>query len=84
MVTVESMYLLYIKELTAKAVADAFYNGELEAEVRQRVMIDDLVFYQDSDREKHMTKMEIIRRTSLYTGHRCTEQCQERGQCECM
>ena len=66
--------------MTSKFAADAFYNGELEAELR-RIGKHDLPFLKDSDRENHMEVVESIRRESLYLHppSECSSACKDRG-----
>lgn len=61
-------------------MADAFYTGELEAELRLVGHVDYL-FKKDSDRELCMEMIEGIRRTSTYPHPtvECTPDCKERG-----
>ena len=71
-------------ELTPKITSDAFYNGELESEVRtlleeSKLILDDCVFQKDSDRESIMQMVESIRSHSIYPHLKCTTECKERG-----
>ncbi len=65
--------------------ADAFYNGELEDEVRLLVaehpslQLCDFSFNVDADRERIMEQVESFRAQSIYPHHSCTTECQERG-----
>lgn len=71
-------------ELSPKNAADAFWNGELENEVRilsqeSALTLDEAVFYTDSDREKIMDKVESLRSCSIYPHINCSSECKERG-----
>ena len=71
-------------ELTPRLVSEAFYNGEVEAELRtlaseMKLPIEESVFHTDSDRELVMEKIECIRSTSIYVHNQCTPACRERG-----
>ena len=66
--------------MTQEACANAFYNGELEAEMRRIGKLDYLFKY-DHDREKSMQMIEKHRRENLYP-HRednCSPDCRARG-----
>ena len=62
-------------ELNPHTVADAFYNGELENEIRllattsDTVNLSDFTFRKDSDREAIMEKIESIRSQTIYHHH---------------
>ena len=64
--------------MTPQLVADAFYNGELEAELRRVGMID-YRFKVDADREKCMDVLEEIRSQTLYPHSVCSDDCKKRG-----
>ena len=71
-------------EITARLASEAFYNSELESEVRllvaeEKLTLDECTFQQDSDREKIMEKIEFIRSHSIYPHYNCTAECKERG-----
>ena len=55
----------FIQELTPRIVGEAFYNGELENELRRIGRIDYL-FKRDSDRERCMEVVEEVCCASLY------------------
>lgn len=65
-------------ELTAHVAADAFYNGELESELRQNGAIE-YRFRLDSDREECMSMLESKRRESVYPHSDCSKDCKKRG-----
>lgn len=67
-------------EFTPRIVADAFYTGELEAELRLLGHVDYL-FKKDSDRELCMEMIEGIRRMGTYPHpvEECAADCKERG-----
>lgn len=60
--------------------ADAFYNGELEHELRQIGMIE-YAFKSDSDRETCMKSVEQHRVRNIYkhTPEDCSPDCARRG-----
>ena len=72
-------------ELNPHIVADAFYNGEVENEIRLLVngsgslTLTDFTFRKDSDREAIMEKIESIRSHTIYLHHDCTTDCKKRG-----
>ena len=72
--------------MSAKVAADAFYNGEVENEVRlllkdSSMQLDDFKMKKDSDREVLMEKIESIRSHTIYHHHQheCTQECKQRG-----
>ena len=60
--------------------ADAFYNGELEHELRQIGMLE-YVFKSDSDRETCMEAVEQhrVRNSYRHTPEDCSPDCARRG-----
>ena len=73
--------LLFIHvELHHEAVANAFYNGEIESELR-RIGREDYRFMVNSDREKCMDMIEQLRCESVYPHppSDCTDECKRRG-----
>lgn len=73
-----------VQELTARLTSEAFYNGEVESEVRLlieegKLSLEDCIMHQDTDRELIMEKIEFIRSHSIYPHHKCTQHCRERG-----
>ena len=69
-----------LTELSPKIVAEAFYTGEVENELR-RVNCIDYTFRSDSDREMCMEMIERVRRQNIYPHlpSDCTEECRLRG-----
>ena len=67
-------------ELTARNVADAFYTGEQESELR-RIGKEDVVFKVDRDRKIHTEMVEACRREVIYSHPEsaCSAGCKERG-----
>ena len=67
-------------ELSPKLVGEAFYNGEVESELR-RIKRLDYCFKQDSDRDICMGMIETIRRCNIYPHEECncTTDCRDRG-----
>ena len=66
--------LLVNSAMTEKIAADAFYNGEIENEIRFLVLatnptfsLSHFTFKRDSDREETMEMIETIRSCSIYT-----------------
>ncbi len=61
-------------------VGEAFYNGEVENELR-RVNKIDYHFHKDSEREECMERIEEVRRQSIYHHKEdtCTAECKKRG-----
>ena len=77
-------------ELTNKLVADAFYTGEVENEVRllveqRKKALEDFVLRRDSEREEWMETIEKLRCISIYDHpqNECTAVCAERGKNHC-
>ena len=79
----------FFTELSPHVVADAFYNGEVENEIRllvtgsSRLTLSDFTFRKDSDREVIMEKIESIRSQTIYHHHDCTPDCKKRGKPTC-
>lgn len=72
--------MLYLyTEISPEVSADAFYNGELEAELRR--IEKEYRFKKDSDREKCMEMIEEHRRQNLYPHNEieCSPECKARG-----
>lgn len=77
------LYYLMLKliiELTPHIAAEAFYTGELEAELR-RICSVNYYFKYDSDREKCMEMIESKRRKMIYPHPQadCFADCKSRG-----
>ncbi|XP_064393011.1 uncharacterized protein LOC135340449 isoform X3 [Halichondria panicea] len=68
------------EELSPYIVGEAFYNGEVENELR-RVNKIDYRFHKDSEREECMERIEEVRRQSIYHHKEdtCTAECKKRG-----
>ena len=77
------MLNLCYAEPNRHTVADAFYNGELESEIRLlvttrgTVTLSDFTFRKDSDREALMEKTESIHSQTVYHHHECTPDCKK-------
>ena len=71
---------IYYIELSPHIVSEAFYSGELEAELR-RIGLIDYRFRYDSDRETCMEMIEKMRRKTLYEHppDDCVKECKKRG-----
>lgn len=68
--------------LSEKRVANAFWNGELEAELRERGALDMFhMYHNDGDREVVMEHIDQLRAKCNYqhTEGDCTEDCKARG-----
>ena len=74
------LLLIVYTELSPHTVAEAFYTGEIEADLR-RVGNIEYPFRYDSDREVCMDDIEKRRRKNLYPHlpSDCTEGCKNRG-----
>ncbi len=72
------MYLFGFLELSGRLVAEAFYTGELECELRRTGQIG-YRFRTDSDREECMAMVERMRRETIYPHSSCTDDCKKRG-----
>ena len=68
-----------LTELSQRLVGEAFYNGELESELR-RIGKVDFRFKKDSDRDKCMEMIEIERRCNMYPhpSSECVDECGKR------
>lgn len=60
-------------------MAEAFYTGEVESELRRIGKID-YRMHKDSDREKCMEMIEEFRRESIYPHTLCCTECKSRGE----
>ena len=74
------MLLSTKSHLPPKLVGEAFYNGEVESELR-RIKRMDYCFKQYSDGDACMVMIETVRRCSSYPHDKakCTTECRERG-----
>ena len=75
---------LHYTELTPRLVSEAFYNGEVESEVRtllsdMKLTLDECIVHTDDDREAIMDRIESIRSNSIYPHSQCNTDCRERG-----
>ncbi|MCG8620407.1 MAG: hypothetical protein MJE68_00195 [Proteobacteria bacterium] len=66
--------------MSPRIVGEAFYNGEVENELRRIGRID-YKFKKDSSREECMTVIEELRRQKIYAhdADMCTSECKKRG-----
>ena len=64
--------------LNRKTVAEAFWNAELEAELRQMAWIH-CPFQGSKSREMHMQKIDQVRASTVYPHDICSEECRRRG-----
>ena len=64
--------------LSRKIVAEAFWNAELEDELRKRELTWKK-FKITNDREEHMKEIDLMRAGSVYQHPICSEECQKRG-----
>lgn len=64
--------------LSRKTVAEAFWNAELEDELRKRGCVGKL-FKTSGDREKYMREIDLMRAGSIYPHDVCPEECKQRG-----
>ncbi len=73
----------FTAELSPHTVADAFYNGEMENEIRllvtEKMKLEDIFLKSDGDRETIMERIECIRSQSIYHHHYCAPDCRKRG-----
>lgn len=69
-----------LTELSQRLVGEAFYNGELESELRRIGKID-FCFKKDGDRDHCMEMIEVERRCNHYPhpSSECVEECKKRG-----
>ena len=69
--------------LWGKKVAAAFFNGEMENELRDLGRLDMFgLMKEDNDREKVMSEMDKIRAKSVYDhpSADCSDACKDRGE----
>ena len=77
------MLNLSYAEPNPHTMVDAFYNGELESEIRLlvttrgTVTLSDFTFRKDSDREALTEKTESIHSQTIYHHHDCTPDCKK-------
>ena len=66
--------------MSPKNASNAFYNGELEAELR-RIGDENYAFFSNEDREKCMDTLVQLRRKQIYPHEEdeCSESCRNRG-----
>ena len=69
---------ILLAEMTPRIVAEAFYNGELENELRRIGRIE-FRMLKDSDRDGCMEMIEELRRQTVYPHGTCTPECKKRG-----
>lgn len=60
-------------------ISDAFFNAEVEKDIRENALIDSWRFTANSDRELYMRSCEERRVTELYLHGQCSESGLERG-----
>ena len=65
--------------LNRKTVAEAFWNAELEDELRKRGWID-RVFKESKSREKLMQEIDRVRAATVYPHDICSDECRKRGE----
>ena len=65
-------------EIHRKAIANGFWNHELEEELRER-NLQDYLFVRTSDRETAMNMIDELRATTIYEHRNCSEECKLRG-----
>ena len=63
-------------------MGEAFYNGEMENELRRIGKIEYRMF-KDSDRESCMEMIEEVRHRSIYPHNACTPECKQKGRIYC-
>ena len=66
--------------MTNVHTSDAFFNSELEVEIRDRGMTEECIYHKDSDREMHIEKINNKRKEMVYPHFTCTEECKKRGE----
>ena len=69
-----------LKEIHSKTVASAFWNHQVEAELRERGW-EEYLFASSSSREECMKKIDEERANSVYPHDEsdCSEECKQRG-----
>ena len=63
-------------------VAQAFWNGELEDEIREHNWIDDVKFSSSTSREDVMDTVDRERSVTVYEHQHCSDECKKRGKCD--
>ncbi len=66
-------------ELHRKTIASAFWNYELEQELREQGW-EDFSFFTADYREKAMEKVDSMRAVTVYEYKVCPEECRRRGE----
>ena len=75
--------LYFLAGYDEKQVAAAFWNGEMERELRDLGRLDFFgLMKQDEDREKVMSEIDNVRAKSVYNHptEDCSDACKERGE----
>jgi len=65
-------------ELGRKALAEGFWNSEIEEELRDTGQINH-IFPSESARESLMDEIDKTRAEAVYSHDNCTEECKKRG-----
>lgn len=76
-------FAIEMQLLHRKTVAEAFWNGELEDEIRKKDMVE-WRFQDCRSREKCMQEIDNIRAVTPYKHSICSEECNERGKDKCL
>ena len=66
-------------KLHRKVVANAFWNSEVEDELRKQEWTEYRI-HKVGDREKAMEKVDRQRASTVYPHQNCSEECKKRGQ----
>ena len=69
----------HTEELTRKHVAEAFWNFEVESELRLTSDVDKFMWKENCDREAFMDEVDSKRSTNPYPHKYCSEECKKRG-----
>ena len=65
--------------LSRKVISDAFFNAEVESDIREKALIDTWRFNTNSDREVYIRKCEEMRVTQVYSHSQCSQAGLEKG-----
>ena len=67
--------------MTRKNTTEAFFNGEVESEIRERRLIEETHFDEEVTRETIMQRIDAWRREELYPHlpSECSPLCKEKG-----
>ena len=75
---------IIIEGLSEKSVANVFWNGQMEQELREQEALDMFkMYHHDADREAIIEHIDLLRTKTNYVHcpEDCTDDCKARGTC---